>query len=600
MLTAGGTAVARGATLPALPWHALTVVAIAATLFGAGLVDLFELGATWEYGFRLLCAVTGTWLGYRGWRHASTPRESLVRGTICIALIVWLFSEAARLASVVAGDGMQPAVEISVAALAAAAAACYVSAAHGRLRLSDEVALYLDAATIFAATSAVMLVLGQAWASDARDAQLLTYAAFFLALLGATAILDLATLAPRVLNGAYGILLGILFGGVGYLAQLVVEPSGPIAMVVHATVGAAALLVGYGGAYWSTAEDRSPRYVAVADLLRGWLPIVAVGLTPILVVLLVVRHDPTPGPARFGAAIAIALVVLFAVIRQTVLLRDREEAVRRERALRGELASAEALYRSVVERVPGVVYVAEAGVSGRWNFVSPKIQELLGYSPEEWMADPDLWQKQIHPADRDRMLLAEQSDKDETYSGSRWEYRLIGRDDRVVWVLDDEEVIARDAAGQPVTVQGILLDISERKKLEEQLRHQALHDPLTGLPNRVLFVDRVMHALTRRRGSMGMAVLFMDIDDFKTINDSLGHAVGDDLLIRVAERVTAVLRAEDTACRLGGDEFAVLLEDVTVAQANAAAEPAGGVLRAEHGGDPLRDANEQVVADGVP
>jgi diguanylate cyclase (GGDEF)-like protein len=115
-----------------------------------------------------------------------------------------------------------------------------------------------------------------------------------------------------------------------------------------------------------------------------------------------------------------------------------------------------------------------------------------------------------------------------------------------------------------VRFNSLIDDITSRKQLEEQLRHQALHDPLTGLANRTLFADRVQHALDRSaRTPKGVAVLFLDLDDFKMVNDSLGHAAGDALLIAVAERVSGALRPGDTPARLGGDEFAVLVEDVT-------------------------------------
>ena len=128
------------------------------------------------------------------------------------------------------------------------------------------------------------------------------------------------------------------------------------------------------------------------------------------------------------------------------------------------------------------------------------------------------------------------------------------------------ELIAHNHVGDPL-IDGILLnlrDVSERVALEEQLRHQAFHDDLTGLANRALFEDRLTLALARGRRHGGqLAVVFVDLDDFKTVNDSLGHAVGDELLRATAQRLATCLRAQDTAARLGGDEFAVLLEDLS-------------------------------------
>ena len=115
-------------------------------------------------------------------------------------------------------------------------------------------------------------------------------------------------------------------------------------------------------------------------------------------------------------------------------------------------------------------------------------------------------------------------------------------------------------------MEGVLLsmrDVSDRKALEDELRHQAFHDSLTGLANRALFEDRLVHCLAgARRHGRPAAILFLDLDDFKTINDSLGHASGDELLQAVARRIAGVVRATDTAARLGGDEFAVLVESL--------------------------------------
>ena len=127
------------------------------------------------------------------------------------------------------------------------------------------------------------------------------------------------------------------------------------------------------------------------------------------------------------------------------------------------------------------------------------------------------------------------------------------------------EILCTDLSDDE-SVSGIVLngrDISERKAFEEQLTHQAFHDPVTGLANRALFVERVRHALARgRREQPSVAVVFLDLDDFKTINDSLGHAAGDEVLVEVAKRLPTSVRASDTAARFGGDEFALLLEDI--------------------------------------
>ena len=211
-----------------------------------------------------------------------------------------------------------------------------------------------------------------------------------------------------------------------------------------------------GRARWIRAS-----YPAAAARLRGALPVASVIVTGGLIIVLVTTPWMVAEPMRIAAAAALTMVVVCAVARQTLLLRDRERVLWRERQLTDELTVAEAQYRSVVERVPGVVYVAEAGEHGRWHFVSPKITELLGYTPEEWMASPTLWFSRIHPADRERMLLAELDEAGRTEAKGRWEYRLLARDGRVVWVIDDEAVIARDADGRPTMVQGILVDIGD-------------------------------------------------------------------------------------------------------------------------------------------
>jgi diguanylate cyclase (GGDEF)-like protein/PAS domain S-box-containing protein len=410
---------------------------------------------------------------------------------------------------------------------------------------------------------------------------------------------------------------------------------------------------------------------------------------------------------------------------------ESERALRaqgdRERADRER---ADARYRTLVEKLPAIVYTSEVGEQGAWRYVSPQILSILGFSPQEWLADAQLWAGRLHPDDRDRVLDEERKALAGAVSTGPSDYRMIARDGRVIWFMDDavmvqqehgpwywhgvlyditdrkrveaelklraaqqaavarlgeqalegtdlpalmeravcaaaelldveyagvfelraeEEVFTLQAStglkgestgsltipatphfhagfalvqrrpvivedwsleqrfekhqpvrdldaqsGIAVIVDGserpfgifelqscrfrvftkedinfvqslvnVLADAIERRVTEEEIRHQAVHDPLTSLPNRVLFLDRLAHALVQsRRRRAKVAVLFLDIDQFKLVNDSLGHAAGDELLIAVGLRLRDALRAGDTVARFGGDEFGLLIEDL--------------------------------------
>jgi diguanylate cyclase (GGDEF)-like protein/PAS domain S-box-containing protein len=383
----------------------------------------------------------------------------------------------------------------------------------------------------------------------------------------------------------------------------------------------------------------------------------------------------------------------------------------------------------LLERIPAVVYIADAGAAARWHYVSPQIEQILGYSPDEWRADPGLWAARLHPDDRDRVLADEDTCRTATISSAAAEYRMMHRDGRIVWIRDDARLVkangmlrwhgvlsdvtdrrqvevelelraAQQAAvarlgehalegaatadlmqeaielavqllnvdvggiaelvaerdcfvlrcsvglpddavgkqvapigtesqcgftiitGSPVVVTdwtterrfgksptltckdtrsgvsvviegrsgpfgilgvqsmqaceyssgdvdflqslaNVLADALDRQSTEDDIRHRALHDPLTGLPNRVLFGDRLDQALERlRRRPALAAILFLDLDQFKLVNDGLGHQLGDKLLVGVALRLKQAVRTGDTVARFGGDEFGLLLEDV--------------------------------------
>ncbi len=391
-------------------------------------------------------------------------------------------------------------------------------------------------------------------------------------------------------------------------------------------------------------------------------------------------------------------------------------------------------YRSLLERVPAIVYTADPGRDGRWHYVSPQIEQILGFTAEQWCADPGLWARRLHPDDAQRAFAADADGATPSIaagpSGAS-EYRLRHRDGHDVWIRDDAQML-EDVDGEPrwhgvmsditaqklteaelerraaqqaavarlgeralegasvtdlmheaVTVAAQLLEVEigvvtelrpeggalsfrvthglpgvgasplpgggsdsmsgytvltgrpvivgdwrsevrftpsaaiaargvrsglavmiegrrrpfgvlsvhsvslrefkpgdidfvqalanvlgdslERQLIDDDIRHRALHDPLTGLPNRTLFVDRLQQAaerLRRHRRSLA-AVLALDLDRFTLVNDSLGHKIGDELLAAAAPRLKGVLRSTDTVARFGGDEFAILLEEIS-------------------------------------
>jgi diguanylate cyclase (GGDEF)-like protein/PAS domain S-box-containing protein len=216
----------------------------------------------------------------------------------------------------------------------------------------------------------------------------------------------------------------------------------------------------------------------------------------------------------------------------------------------------EARFASLVQHASDMVMVVDA--DSRVRYASPSVERVLGFSTAE--LEGTRLVDQAHPEDRAGLLQLLTTTADGDGHPALAEHRLRHREGHWLHVETLRTNLLHDE-----NVRGIVLntrDVSERKVFEQQLAHQAFHDSVTGLANRALFRDRVEHALERQGRDGGpVSILFLDLDDFKTINDSLGHAAGDGVLGEVGERLKTTLRQADTAARLGGDEFAILLED---------------------------------------
>ena len=198
---------------------------------------------------------------------------------------------------------------------------------------------------------------------------------------------------------------------------------------------------------------------------------------------------------------------------------------------------------------------------GHWLQVNRSLCELVGYTEEELLASK--YQSITHSDDLGNLLVYIHHLLDGEIPTHQMEQRYLHRLGRSVWVLLSVSLV-HSAEGRPLHFIFQIQDITDRKRAEEQLLHDAFHDALTGLPNRALFMDHLKVAVerTRRNRQRMFAVLFLDLDRFKVINDSLGHMIGDQLLISIARRLEACLRPSDMVARLGGDEFTILLRDV--------------------------------------
>jgi len=288
---------------------------------------------------------------------------------------------------------------------------------------------------------------------------------------------------------------------------------------------------------------------AVGSAMVQAMPYVAMLVS--FLVLVYVERSSVASPAT-AMTIIIFVLTLLVMLRQGVMSRD--DALVRERRAAGIV---EARYASLIKNASDVIMIAD--VDGRLRFASPSAERTFGMQPDDLVGRNllDLWAE----ADRERLaaFLAEVA---ATHGRSIGPVEVVVGNGARRSTL---ETVGSNLFDDPA-IAGLALnfrDVSERKALEEQLRQLAFHDPLTLLANRSLFRNRVQHALAlTQRSHQRVAVMFLDLDNFKNVNDSLGHDAGDRLLQAAAQRLVKSTRPSDTVARLGGDEFAILLEGI--------------------------------------
>jgi diguanylate cyclase (GGDEF)-like protein/PAS domain S-box-containing protein len=306
-----------------------------------------------------------------------------------------------------------------------------------------------------------------------------------------------------------------------------------------------------GAAAWRAALGWSLAGCAIGQtmVLAGWAPSFLTGS----------QAQTIGGLGAFVFAIAIRMAGAILEYKESAEGQLADQTKQAARA-RDEAQRSEAHYRAVVENAAeGILTVFADGTVGSFNAAA---EAMFGFRADEIVGKPVamIVTPELHEA-LEQFLSAYRQVGEPAAQRREVETTGVRQDGSLFPMVVSTSAITVD--GAPQTISGIIRDLSDQKRFEAQLSHQVLHDPLTGLPNRVMLTDRLEQALARvRRRERMFALLFVDLDRFKAVNDTLGHTVGDQLLIEAAVRIQAAVRETDTVARLGGDEFVVLCEDI--------------------------------------
>jgi len=330
-----------------------------------------------------------------------------------------------------------------------------------------------------------------------------------------------------------------------------------------------AVAMGVGGSWLFALAETAPARVQTSSafamsgilLCAMFFPIrvtAGVGAVNLLAVLTILVVAPGISPDEIvwsltvQALVTVMIVLICELLQQDLAdlrVRTRQLAESEERYSLAARGASDALWDWDLRR--GSVYF------------SPRWLEMLGLPLETRFNGLEDWYDRVHPEDGER--LREELEQHVAVGSTQFEntHRVLHADGTYRWI-QARGLAVRDTTGKALRVAGSLTDITEQKLYEHQLLHDAFHDALTGLPNRALFLNRLAHSVARarRRPAYLFAVLFLDLDRFKVVNDSLGHELGDKLLLEMAHRLQACIRPGDTAARLGGDEFTILLDDM--------------------------------------